>query len=160
MSDEKLDLILLELRDFRGEFAELKLEVSGLKEDVSGLKEDVSGLKQEMAELKRDFSEHKEDYRSFKREMLDFKEDMIGFKEDMLGFKRETSGRLDRHEDLLVQLIGIVKSTNASVARIAEQQTEMRHEFSAKWQAHDYSIDILNREQLKLKADVEMLKNR
>ncbi|MBN2982071.1 MULTISPECIES: hypothetical protein [Cohnella] len=139
MSDEKLDLILLELRDFRGEFAELKLEVSGLKQDVSGLKEDVSGLKQEMAELKRDFSEHKEDYRSF---------------------KRETSGRLDRHEDLLVQLIGIVKSTNASVARIAEQQTEMRHEFSAKWQAHDYSIDILNREQLKLKADVEMLKNR
>ncbi len=99
--------------------------------DVAGLKEDVAGLKQDVA----------------------------GLKQDVAGLKQEIAAihnRLDRHENMIVQLIGIVKSTNEMLTTLMERQNALEQ----KYLKMDYSLEILNREQLKMKADIEMLKNR
>lgn len=92
---------------------------------------DVAGLKQDVAGLKQDIAELKQDV-------------------------ADINVQLSRHEKMIVQLIGIVKSTNEKVSVL----TERLDAFDQRHQKLEYSIDILNREQFRMKTDVEMLKNR
>lgn len=52
MSEQKIDLILDELKDIKISVGELKTDVGELKTDVSELKIDVSGLKTDVTEIK------------------------------------------------------------------------------------------------------------
>lgn len=86
-------------------------------------------------------------------------QDVSGLKQEVSSLKQEVAAihkRLDRHEDMIVQVIGIVKSTNEKVTILAERQDVLEQKYSKL----EYSVDILNRDQLKIKADIEMLKNR
>ncbi|WP_051318163.1 hypothetical protein [Cohnella thermotolerans] len=105
MSEDKLDLILGELRGMRGELTEVKEDVRGLKKDVQTLKGDVQTLKSDVQTLKSD---------------------MQTLKDGMVAVRK----RLDSHEDMLVQLIGIVRSTNERVSHLADLQEAHRPFFA------------------------------
>jgi len=68
--------------------------------------------------------------------------------------------RLNSHEKMYAQLIGIVKSVKETVVDIAERQDTLERKFTFQFNTHAASIEILNREQLMIKTEVEMLKNR
>ena len=55
-NDNKLDIILSELRDIKDNVTELKTDVTELKTDVTELKTDVTELKTDVAALKTDVS--------------------------------------------------------------------------------------------------------
>lgn len=85
------------------------------------------------------------------------------FKEEIQAVKKEQQlivNRLNSHEELYAQLISMVKSIKESVTDIAERQESMDRKFSFQLDTHSASIEVLNREQLKMKTDIEMLKSR
>ena len=86
-------------------------------------------------------------------------EDVSGLKQDVSVLKQDVSDlkkeivlihqRLDRHEEMIN-----VKNPNVTVAALTERQESLEQKYLRLY----YSIEILNREQLKMKTEIEMLK--
>lgn len=86
-------------------------------------------------------------------------QDVAGLKQDVAGLKQDVAAihkRLDRHEDMIVQIIGIAKSTNEKVAALAERQDVLER----KQLKLEHGTEVLNRDLFWMKADIELLKSR
>lgn len=59
-------------------------------------------------------------------------------------------------KDQLTRMETKLNATFEHVAKISERQTSTNNDLVT----HEHSIDILNREQLRMKAEIEMLKNK
>lgn len=64
LNDEKLDLLLINMQELKGEFKdfkkEIKEEVNGIKEEVKGIKEEVNDIKEEVKDIKKDVQQLKD----------------------------------------------------------------------------------------------------
>ena len=86
--NEKLDLILFELQDMKGDIRELKSDVQVLKDDVQVLKDDVRVLKNDVQVLKSEMA-------GVQTEIADMKSEIAGIQTHL----RNIDARLDRIEN-------------------------------------------------------------
>ncbi|MCD9023772.1 hypothetical protein [Cohnella silvisoli] len=165
MSQATLELILGELRNFRTEvneeFQEVRAEIQAVR---SELKEEIQAVRSELKEeIQVVWSELKEEIQTVRTE---FKDDIQSvrseFAQEFKTFKKDQQAilnRLNSHENLYAQLIGLIKSVKETVTGIAERQDVQERKFSFQLNTQA-GIEILNREQLMMKTEIEMLKNR
>jgi ElaB/YqjD/DUF883 family membrane-anchored ribosome-binding protein len=147
MSQATLELILDELRNFR---SEVNQEFEAVR----------SEFRQEFAAVRSEFNQKLEEVRSeFRQEIetvrSDFKAEIQSIKKD----QQTILTRLNSHEKMYAQLIGMVKSVKETVVDIANRQDTLERKFTFQFNTHAASIEVLNREQLMIKTEVEMLKN-
>ncbi len=109
-----------------------------------------SEVNQEFGAVRSEFDQKFEAIRS------EFKAEIQSVKKD----QQTILTRLNSHEKMYAQLIGMVKSVKETVADIASQQDTMERKFTFQFNTHAASIEVLNREQLMIKTELEMLKNR
>jgi hypothetical protein len=95
--EQKLDIILSELREFKGEMGEFKTEMYEFKDNMLIFKKDMLVFKHEM--------------REFQVRMYEFKDNMEIFKEkteqsfeDLFGLSRLSADFFQDHEERLVSL--------------------------------------------------------
>lgn len=127
---EKMDLILLELKEMRTDVSELKEDVSGLKADVSELKADVSGLKTDVSVLKKD--------------VFRLERDVSGLKQEMSGIKLHLENVTDKNISILAENhVDLVRKLNEAIPTadnnaayavqvnyLTERVTKLEKEFS------------------------------
>jgi len=132
MSQATLELILDELRNFRSE-----------------VNQEFEAVRSEIESVRSEFRQEIETVRS------DFKAEIQSVKKD----QQTILTRLNSHEKMYAQLIGMVKSVKETVVDIANRQDTLERKFTFQFNTHAASIEVLNREQLMIKTEVEMLKN-
>ncbi|MFB9275958.1 hypothetical protein [Cohnella cellulosilytica] len=132
MSQATLELILDELRNFRSE-----------------VNQEFEAVRSEIGTVRSEFRQEIETVRS------DFKAEIQSIKKD----QQTILTRLNSHEKMYAQLIGMVKSVKETVVDIANRQDTLERKFTFQFNTHAASIEVLNREQLMIKTEVEMLKN-
>ena len=187
MSQATLELILSELRNFREEVneefqlvrkeaqeiraelkAEIRTEVQSLRAEmqteVGSLKTEVLSLR---AEMQTEVGSLKTEMQSLRAEMQSLRAEIQAVRTELMreidAVKKEQVAihkRLDSMEELYAQLIGLIKSLKEEVAKIAERQAEQEQRFSFQLHSQAASIEILHREQLALKTEIELLKSR
>lgn len=132
MSQETLALILSELRVFRSEVnQEFQAVRTEFKEEIQAVRDEIQTVRSEFAQ----------EFKVFKKD------------------QQAILSRLNSQEKLYAQLVGMVKSIKETVADIAERQDSQERKFSFQFNTHAASIEVLNREQLMIKTEIEMLKN-
>ncbi|MFC5405067.1 LPP leucine zipper domain-containing protein [Cohnella soli] len=152
MSEQLLQQILTELREVKTDVSELKSDMSELKSDVAELKSDVAELKSDVAELKSDVAELKSDVAELKSDVAELKSE-----------QQKTNARLDKIEQdtaLIPMIQRAVLETYETVQQLAATQTNFEIKTTSDLNTHEHSIDILNRRQFRLEADLEKVKNR
>ncbi|MFC5401640.1 hypothetical protein [Cohnella soli] len=162
MSQATLDLILVELRNFRTEvneeFQHVHAEIRTLKTDVQELKADVQTLKTDVQTLKADVQKLKADVEILKTDVQKLKTDVETLQTDMEKMHKEQQAfgkRLNSHKEMYAQLIG----TTVSIKNmIAEQNEELERRVFYQFHSQAASIEVLYREQLSMKRDIELLK--
>lgn len=82
--NEKLDLILFEMRGMKEDVQNLKNDVQGLKEDVQSLKEEVQDLKEDMQTVKEDVQDLKEDVQGLKNDMYYVKKNLYSLRRQVV----------------------------------------------------------------------------
>ncbi|MBW5449462.1 hypothetical protein GE107_25980 [Cohnella sp. CFH 77786] len=169
MSQATLELILNEMRNFRTEvneeFQSVRTEIQAVR---SELKEEIQAVRSELKdEIQAVRSELKDEIQAVTTELraelkADIQSARSEFAQELKTFKKDQQAilnRLNSQEKLSAQLVGMVKSIKETVTEIAERQDAMERKFSFQLNTHAASIEILNREQLMIKTEIEMLKN-
>ncbi|QTH44554.1 hypothetical protein J4772_09230 [Cohnella sp. LGH] len=159
MSQATLEMIFDELRSFR---SEVNQEFKAVRSEFNqGLGAVRSEFNQELKAVRSEFNQELKAVRSEFNQGLgavrsEFKAELQSIKKD----QQIILTRLNSHEKMYAQLIGMVKSVKETVTDIAERQDTLERKFTFQFNTHAASIEILNREQLMIKTEVEMLKNR
>lgn len=108
----KLDLLLSEMQELKGDVRTLKEDVRTLKEDVNSLKKDVRVLKEDVRSLKEETQSLREDVNSLKKDVenLELKTDALENKvrhinlilenEIRVNIQRVAEGHLDLSRNL------------------------------------------------------------
>ncbi len=149
---EEIQSVRTELKEeIQSVRTELKEEIQNVR---SELKEEIQNVRSELNEeiqtVRTEFNEGIQSARS------EFAQEFKTFKKD----QQVILNRLNSHEKLYTQLIGMTKSIKETVTDIAERHDAMERKFSFQLNTHATSIEILNREQLMIKTEIEMLKNK
>ncbi|MDO3678700.1 hypothetical protein [Paenibacillus ehimensis] len=135
MDENKLDLILSEIGGLRSEVGGLRSEVGGLRSVVGGLQSEMNDMKSEMADMKSEIKSMRSEFtEKFQRVDDEF---------------RKVHTRFDHNERMIGQLIHMVGEQNKANKEIRAEQNTLEH-----------SVDILNRRQLRMEADIEALKKK
>lgn len=135
MDENKLDLILSEIGGLRSEVGGLRSEVGGVRSVVGGLQSEMNDMKSEMADMKSEIKSMRSEFtEKFQRVDDEF---------------RKVHTRFDHNERMIGQLIHMVGEQNKANKEIRAEQNTLEH-----------SVDILNRRQLRMEADIEALKKK
>jgi len=161
MSQASLELILDELRKFREEVVDEFQNVRGEIQAVrSELKEEIQAVRSELKEeIQAVRSELKEEIQSVRSEIQAVRTELL---QEISAIKKEQQAihkRLDSMEELYAQLIGLIKLLKEQIAEIAARQIDQEQRFSFQLHSQAASIEILHREQLALKTEIELLKS-
>ena len=144
MSQATLELILVELRNFREE----------VNDEFKGVRQEIQDVRSELK------AEIQSEVRSLRSEIQDVRTELL---QEIAAIKKEQKAihkRLDSIEDLYAQLVGLIKSLRVQVADLAEKQSEQEQRCSFQLHSHEASLQVLHREQLALKTEIELLKSR
>ena len=94
--DEKLDIILLEIKDVKQEMGSVKQEIGNLKQEMGNLKQEMTGLKQEMASLKQEMA-------SLKQKMDDMEKETEAIKRNVISTKLHIENATDKNIQLIAE---------------------------------------------------------
>ena len=131
--DNKLDLILQEIKN-------VKDDVSGLKSDMVEVKADIVSLKSDVAELKSDMVEVKADVAELKSDMVEVKGDVSGLKENVAELYNKTDilrMRQDITNRKLDDLLWEVRSSRREICRDIHHLKDVTETLVAVLQSHD-----------------------
>ena len=131
--DNKLDLILQEIKN-------VKDDVSGLKSDMVEVKADIVSLKSDVAELKSDMVEVKADVAELKSDMVEVKADISGLKENVAELYNKTDilrMRQDITNRKLDDLLWEVRSSRREICRDIHHLKDVTETLVAVLQSHD-----------------------
>ena len=106
--DEKLDIILLEIKDVKQEMGSVKQEIGNLKQEIDGLKQEMGSVKQEMGNLKQEIDGLKQEIDGVKQEMGNLKQKMDDMEKETEAIKRNvisTKLHIENATDKNIQLI-------------------------------------------------------
>ena len=131
--DNKLDLILQEIKN-------VKDDVSGLKSDMVDVKADIVSLKSDVAELKSDMVEVKADVAELKSDMVEVKADISGLKGNVAELYNKTDilrMRQDITNRKLDDLLWEVRSSRREICRDIHHLKDVTETLVAVLQSHD-----------------------
>ena len=92
--DEKLDIILLEIKDVKQEMGSVKQEMGNLKQEIDGLKQEMGNQKQEMTGLKQEMA-------SLKQKMDDMEKETEAIKRNVISTKLHIENATDKNIQLI-----------------------------------------------------------
>ncbi|MCM1385717.1 MAG: hypothetical protein NC231_00200 [Bacillus sp. (in: Bacteria)] len=103
--NEKLDLILLEMRGIKVEVTEMKSEITEMKSDMQKMQTEIADMKVEIADMKVEIAEIKSDMQKMQTniEEMNFKITRIDLSienEIRVNIQRVAEGHLDLSRDL------------------------------------------------------------
>ncbi|WP_088833931.1 hypothetical protein [Paenibacillus tyrfis] len=110
--------------------------------EIGGLRSEVGSLRSEMNDMKFEVSDMKSKIQSVRSE---FTEKFQKVDDEF----RKVHTRFDHNESMIGQLIHMVGEQNKANKEIRAEQNTLEH-----------SVDILNRRQLRMEADIEALKKK
>ncbi len=125
----KLDLLLSEMQELKGDVHTLKEDTQTLKEDVHLLKEDTRTLKEDVHLLKEDTQTLKEDVCTLKEDVCTLKEDVFTLKEDVCTLKEDVKNlelktdaieNKTRHTNLILE-----NEIRVNIQRVAEGHLDL-----------------------------------
>lgn len=90
MEQEILKLILVEMREMKGDVSDLKKDMAEVKNRLTNLEYDMTGVKDRLINLESDMSEVKSDIVELKSDMVEVKSTLQETKE-LSEFNKETS---------------------------------------------------------------------
>ena len=90
MEQEILKLILVEMREMKGDVSDLKKDMSEVKNRLTNLESDMTSVKERLTNLESDMSEVKSDIVELKSDMVEVKTTLQETKE-LSEFNKETS---------------------------------------------------------------------
>ena len=131
--DNKLDLILQEIKNVKDDVSELKSDMVEVKADIVSLKSDVAELKSDMVEVKADIAELKSD-------MVEVKADISGLKENVAELYNKTDilrMRQDITNRKLDDLLWEVRSSRREICRDIHHLKDVTETLVAVLQSHD-----------------------
>ena len=131
--DNKLDLILQEIKNVKDDVSELKSDMVEVKADIVSLKSDVAELKSDMVEVKADVAELKSD-------MVEVKADVSGLKENVAELYNKTDilrMRQDITNRKLDDLLWEVRSSRREICRDIHHLKDVTETLVAVLQSHD-----------------------
>ncbi len=115
--DNKLDLILQEIKNVKDDVSELKSDMVEVKADIVSLKSDVAELKSDMVEVKADISGLKENVAELynKTDILRMRQDITNRKLDDLlwevrSSRREICRDIHHLKDVTETLVAVLQS--------------------------------------------------
>ncbi len=94
--DEKLDIILLEIKDVKQEMGSVKQEMGNLKQEIDGLKQEMGNQKQEMTGLKQEMA-------SLKQKMDDMEKETEAIKRNVISTKLHIENATDKNIQLIAE---------------------------------------------------------
>lgn len=94
--DEKLDIILLEIKDVKQEMGSVKQEIGNLKQEIDGLKQEMGNQKQEMTGLKQEMA-------SLKQKMDDMEKETEAIKRNVISTKLHIENATDKNIQLIAE---------------------------------------------------------
>ena len=154
--DEKLDIILLEIKDVKQEMGSVKQEMGNLKQEIDGLKQEMGNLKQEIDGLKQEMGNQKQEMTGLKQEMASLKQKMDDMEKETEAIKR----------NVISTKLHIENATDKNIQLIAENFIELTNKLNQaipvadKNLAYEVKVNYLLEEMDKVKADVAELKNK
>ena len=131
--DNKLDLILQEIKNVKDDVSELKSDMVEVKADIVSLKSDVAELKSDMVEVKADVAELKSD-------MVEVKADISGLKGNVAELYNKTDilrMRQDITNRKLDDLLWEVRSSRREICRDIHHLKDVTETLVAVLQSHD-----------------------
>jgi len=144
MSDPIMHQILDELKLVRTDVSAIQSDISAMKADITSLQSDISTVKSDISTMKSDITSLQSDMSSVKSEVVSIK-DTMATKQDVAD---------------IPLILRTVLETNETVKRLEFSLVDFQRKTSDELNTHEYSIDILNKRQLKTEAAIENLKNR
>ena len=144
--NEKLDLILLEMRG-------MKLDIQDMKQDIQNMKLDIQNMKQNIQDIEQDIQNIKLDIENMKLDIENMKLDIENTKQDVQILDRKTSNIA----------LHLENSTDKNIQLIAENFIELTKKLNQaipaadKSQLYEIRVDYLIIEVEKLKKNVKML---
>ncbi len=94
--DEKLDIILLEIKDVKQEMGSVKQGIGNLKQEIDGLKQEMGNQKQEMTGLKQEMT-------SLKQKMDDMEKETEAIKRNVISTKLHIENATDKNIQLIAE---------------------------------------------------------
>ena len=145
--DNKLDLILQEIKNVKDDVSELKSDMVEVKADIVSLKSDVAELKSDMVEVKADVAELKSDMVEVKADVAELKSDMVEVKADISGLKGNVAELYNKTDILrmrqditnrkLDDLLWEVRSSRREICRDIHHLKDVTETLVAVLQSHD-----------------------
>lgn len=126
--NDKLDLILSEMRDMKGDIHCIRDDVGEVREDVSNLKSDMSEVKQDVANLKEDVSNLKSDMSEVKEDVADLRNNVGEVKEDVANLKRGQEKAERKITDIRLILENEIR---VNIKRVAEGHLDLSRNLHA-----------------------------
>ena len=125
--DEKLDIILLEIKDVKQEMGSVKQEIGNLKQEMGNLKQEIGNLKQEIDGLKQEMGNQKQEMTGLKQEMASLKQEMASLKQKMDDMEKETEAI---KRNVISTNLHIENATDKNIQLIAENFIELTNKLN------------------------------
>ncbi|MBB3154650.1 chromosome segregation ATPase [Paenibacillus endophyticus] len=166
MGENILQQILNELSSLRDGQQNMERTLSEVKEEQQSMRHTLSEVKDEQQSMRHTLSEVKEEQQSMRHTLSEVKEEQQSMRHTLSELKVEqqtTNQRLHQIEALVVD-IPLIRQAALETLEISKRldagQASFERKVTAELNTHSFGIDILNREQLNLKTEIEKLKRK
>ena len=148
--NEKLDLILLEMRG-------MKLDIQDMKQDIQNMKLDIQNMKQNIQDIEQDIQNIKLDIENMKLDIENMKLDIENTKQDVQILDRKTSNialHLENSTDKNIQLIAenFIELTKKLNQAIPAADNNLAYEVKVNHLAEE--VDLLKKEVADIKSKI------
>ena len=148
--NEKLDLILLEMRG-------MKLDIQDMKQDIQNMKLDIQNMKQNIQDIEQDIQNIKLDIENTKLDIENTKLDIENTKQDVQILDRKTSNialHLENSTDKNIQLIAenFIELTKKLNQAIPAADNNLAYEVKVNHLAEE--VDLLKKEVADIKSKI------
>ena len=164
--NEKLDLILLEMRgmkldiqDMKQDIQNMKLDIQNMKQNIQDIEQDIQNIKLDIENMKLDIENMKLDIENMKLDIENTKLDIENTKQDVQILDRKTSNialHLENSTDKNIQLIAenFIELTKKLNQAIPAADNNLAYEVKVNHLAEE--VDLLKKEVADIKSKIVM----
>ncbi len=162
--NEKLDLILLEMRgmkldiqDMKQDIQNMKLDIQNMKQNIQDIEQDIQNIKLDIENMKLDIENMKLDIENMKLDIENTKLDIENTKQDVQILDRKTSNialHLENSTDKNIQLIAenFIELTKKLNQAIPAADNNLAYEVKVNHLAEE--VDLLKKEVADIKSKI------
>ena len=155
--NEKLDLILLEMRGMKLDIQDMKQDIQNMKLDIQNMKQNIQDIEQDIQNIKLDIENMKLDIENMKLDIENTKLDIENTKQDVQILDRKTSNialHLENSTDKNIQLIAenFIELTKKLNQAIPAADNNLAYEVKVNHLAEE--VDLLKKEVADIKSKI------